>query len=1346
MGHTFVIVAFAAMATLAAGAAERILHIDEIDHLAQWTEGFNEGAFITETRCNITAVGFATDKKADLAKTFFKFAESPKEKAWSLLFKFRFVGDPSREFGVKLYFGDPAKPETRLLTIREDGSFFEGGTKPAAPKEGDAGFLFGYGEAGFGAWNRGAITVEGGKATFWVYRGGKLVKEAEGKLPAMPLVGWNLSATGEKTNIAFDRVILVDGAARPYERGDLTEVLAELAQKPLGAWDAAFGGAPVTADTPVAFAGTANEFQFRAPFEKDEKVTFTFRAADGKTETVDFSAGNHGGETSYRVFKGGKFVDEARRVVATNGVLSISGRRRGFYAVPPIGGMDMYETPEIAEIAAARNVFTSPGNRAYRLAVVPETDGRPVYRLLLDNQLFKTIAFDQPLREIVISGKGVEAQSRLGAAPAPKGPETWQLPIAKEGFKLERVRENLGSYALECNGYLSRDGLYALPSSCLFNVPRKQWGKAVARCRIDKTAPKEFVPVIVARLTQFNASSGRSIAMAQEEIDLSKEDDPRIVKKGDEYEVTFDLDVAAIMDLTSMKDGLSGEELPSLHFEFTGPVWEKNRYYIDSGRSPAEELRSSVVVTWGSLIESPVWFRVAPDRTFALYYPGETPKAKVELKVLDGGKYTFSAEVKYEDGQPDFDERRGKTTVWQNSFDFSGDTVKTLEFPKNTGDFGHYTVAYRITDAKGAVVQKFNASYGLLPENTREAGYESPYYSWNFHGAHGTARAIEDWAPSYDFLGVKRTEFSDKTPETNALMKAHGFTNAQFPYIRVNAGEEEAAKEKMRALVKAFPHCKEALVFHESGGGPFPNEAWGGKTELTDGVLKRQANRVEAALRTAKCWREVDPSVKLIIGNSGESYGIVGELCRGGFPKEYVDFWGEESVGLTMPPEMVTAYVPWVLKKIARTYGYPERMDCPWEWKTRTERYERSERAAAAVCLRDSLIAHALGCRTVPVEAGMEVGNSYADTIWCGGAFTRWPLAYPRENALGVATLTLLLDKAKFTRQLETGSLTAYALEFQGKNGEWIYPIWTARGETMTYPKWNGCKEADCTYVTMTGRRFELKARVRDEGEVIEARKFPMTDEPGYIVSKTRIDSFEVFPIRVFSHENPADRANTTVVPLVSADEVELVEGEDRRIDPKFADTPFRPGKFAVRSALDDDPFEETTPPDDGFGPCIEIEHLSQEACPEIMQEYVLLKIKNPQVIEKPFNTIGVWAKGNSNWGHISFEITDAEGEKWFSSGIGGLGCYTYDWPFKLSFNYEFWNFLQVPLTKASDVRIVGPGENEWLWTRDGTGNGKIDWPVKVTALGISQYGRTLDLLEMKKGSPVIRLKDIQVR
>lgn len=1292
---------------MSAFAAERIIQIEEMDHLAERTEAFNGGARVNEARCGITCLAFATEGETTLHKRYFAYPESPKEKEWSVLFKFRSLGEEPRAFGLVLCFGDKANPEKRLLTVAEAGSFFEGGAKPPAPVNGQPGFLYGSGEAGFGAWNRGAVTVKGTEATFWTYRGGKLVAEAKGTVPDKPLVGWNLVGVGGKTNLVFDRLTLVDGAARPYERGDLTEIIAELGGNPPGKWDAAYGS-PVTPGAAVGFAGTWTEFQFRSPFEKGEKVAFEFRAADGKAETVTFAVGNHGGEVKYRTYGDGKFVEKAIPAVATNGVLTISGLRGGYLSVPPLGSMEAYDTPEIAEIAAARDVFTRPNGRAYRLSIVPETGNRRVYRLLIDNQLFRTIAFEKPLKEIVVSGKGVEARTRCAAAPA-KGPETWRLPVDGKGFKLERVRENLGSYALECNEYLSRDGLKWMPSSCLWNVPRKQWGRAKAICRIDPTAPKEFVPVITARLTHFAPGCGRSEALVQTTIDLSKPDD-RVVKKGDLYEVTFDLDVASIMDLTSMVDGLTHRELPWLHFEFTGPLWEKNTYYIDSRRSPAEELRSSVIVLGGSLEESPVFFTAKADRPYALYYPGETPKAEVTVKPLDGGDYRLVVEV-----TGDRDEAVGKETI-----PVGGGLAKTIAF-KGDAPYGHYRVLYTVTDAKGVRVQQARASYGLLPKDTRKAGYESPYYSWNFNGAHGTVKDPKDWIPAYDYLGVRRTMMPNGSCETNEPYRAHRLTHAEVPYIRVNPGEEESAKAKMRDYLRRFPHCRQALVFHESGGGPFPKEVYGETTELTDRQLRHQSNRVESAKRTAKCWREVDPSVQLIIGNSSESYGLVAELMRGGFPKEYCDAWGEESVGLTMPPEMSTAFTPWIIRKTARIYGYPERMNAPWEWKCRTERYERSFRGAAALVARDGLIAHALGYTTIPFEIGCEVANSYADTIWDMATFSRWPLAYPSENALAIATLTLVLDRAKFERLVPTGSLSAYALEFRGPEGGWIYALWTMRGETRA--KLTGL--GDFTLVGMTGARTKGGAGSVEIG-----------DEPCYLVSKDRLGSIEVEKTRTFRHEDPAAlAANRTVAAFASADEVELSTAEDVRMDPKFDDFPLRPGRFGLRSVRDEEK-----------GDCLELEHLSQEKCPEIMQEYCFLKLRKPPVVEKPFDTIGVWAKGNSNWGRVSFELTDAEGERWYTSGIGGIGCYVYDWPGKLAFNYDGWNFLQVPLTDASGVRVVGPGENKWMWTRDVTGNGRIDWPVKVTAIGVTQFGRTLDLLEMRKGSPVVRLGKIEVR
>ena len=62
-------------------------------------------------------------------------------------------------------------------------------------------------------------------------------------------------------------------------------------------------------------------------------------------------------------------------------------------------------------------------------------------------------------------------------------------------------RENLGSYALECDGYLSRTPFEGMPESLLFSVPPAQYNRAWALCAVEDDPDK--VTVITARLTKF---------------------------------------------------------------------------------------------------------------------------------------------------------------------------------------------------------------------------------------------------------------------------------------------------------------------------------------------------------------------------------------------------------------------------------------------------------------------------------------------------------------------------------------------------------------------------------------------------------------------------------------------------------------------------------------------------------------------------------------------------------------------------------------------------------------------------------------------------------------------------
>jgi hypothetical protein len=74
------------------------------------------------------------------------------------------------------------------------------------------------------------------------------------------------------------------------------------------------------------------------------------------------------------------------------------------------------------------------------------------------------------------------------------------------------------------------------------------------------------------------------------------------------------------------------------------------------------------------------------------------------------------------------------------------------------------------------------------------------------------------------------------------------------------------------------------------------------------------------------------------------------------------------------------------------------------------------------------------------------------------------------------------------------------------------------------------------------------------------------------------------------------------------------------------------------------------------------------------------------------------------------------------------------------------WHFIEFPITEKSPVKIYAPGENQWQWQRDGEfGNGQVDYPIRVTGLGVGNFPHALHILTMEPTVPVIKIKDLMV-
>ncbi len=394
----------------------------------------------------------------------------------------------------------------------------------------------------------------------------------------------------------------------------------------------------------------------------------------------------------------------------------------------------------------------------------------------------------------------------------------------------------------------------------------------------------------------------------------------------------------------------------------------------------------------------------------------------------------------------------------------------------------------------------------------------------------------------------------------------------------------------------------------------------------------------------------------------------------------------------------------------------------PFEWKCRTFRHFRDDRLVTAYGLRDSLIAFALGYTMNPCGPGTETANSYYDTIWCGGNFTRWPLAYPRLGAAAGPTKTLVLDRARFSRMIPTGSQTVYCLEFE-KDGEYVYTIWVSRGET------------DVTLDLGRNSLYTLTDMTGGVTEKQKAKTIVVDEAPVYISVKSPINGVSASHRRRFPAERyPGSETAVVVQPLADAAEAEIVKLADKRIELPHSPARRR-GAFSLANVMDEEK-----------GECIEVTHLSTNNCPAMMMEYAFLKFKAPKPAPGKPDTLGLWVKGNSSWAKTYFEFTDAEGEVWFSGGTGGYGSDVYDWPHQTARNYDGWNFIQFPITGKSPVKIHSPGDHQWQWQRDmKSGNGKIDYPITLTGIAVTENGKTLNLLTMEDPQPSIRIKGLSV-
>ena len=1025
---------------------------------------------------------------------------------------------------------------------------------------------------------------------------------------------------------------------------------------------------PKTVEIPVA--GDSTRFDFvPGGYPVTVKVTCedgtnacaaTFSALDQSTDLYLYMA-ERGNKEAVKLWEGGTM--RGRRTVLDTGLtFDCAGKRIPVYTLPRLSGR--YGYLSICQMVTNLTAYGEHGrDHVFRCEVRKTADGP---RLYVDGDYMCTL----PLKDVKKVAMRLPEGGlwRLGGKKAKskaegeqwKGNPLLEPIVFDEPFDTGVCRVNLGSYALECDGYMSRCPQERERNSFLRRIPLGTYLRARVRCRLGGRADRNTC--LTARITNFYSSNnaGRN----NECLDQQTKEIPRGTKG--ETEVVFDFDPGKIQDVIWQRG------FKDLTFEVLGDCHRRHEYFDQGYLHPTGT--SDVIVVGATLERSPAGMCVENAIYGNLFLPDEQPGFKVTAEALVAGRYAVDWQVTDVRGKP--------CETAHDALDLKAGERRAFGRTFARGRPGWYGVTATLRDAKGAALVTHRASYVLLAPGERKAGWDSPWFVWTGLGMHSrNGQAFTNAMELCRRGGIRHGHmgvFSEKEGAPwgmtlSPLPFSYGFSTAATPQ------EREAYYEKnIRALMERFPHAGATTVFHESGC----KTRRGQKPDV-----EHDRDEVRKGTELCRVWRRLYPHVRLVLGNGGDGIDKLDQLFRAGFPKDLIDTMGEESVGGAIPSETNVSGNFMALRDLALEYGYDKVWpEACYEWKTRQRRNYDSPRQQAAMEARDAIIALAWGSRNITVSMSPEPDGCYFASSWGGGSHTKNPECHPLPVAAAVATETLVLDRCAFSRLVPTGSDTIYAVEFRDPDGRHVTALWSAKGSVKA--KVEGATRK-LRVTDLYGATDEVSGLFRATADVT------VSEEPVYVVSEKPVRGVTVEgTTRDYPFERYAGAEKAKVLTQAPS--------ADWTVDTKpLHGTNTKAGKtYALKDVADAEK-----------GKVLELTRGADNEGRTVGG----IRLKEPVVIPSDATTVGVWVRGNSSRGDVDFIIEDADGDFFHSTSRG----WTRDWGEKAKLDFDGWRCVWMPLRNESPVRIYTAGMDiSQLWRCSKYVKKQMKWPVKL--LGVS--------------------------
>ncbi len=500
------------------------------------------------------------------------------------------------------------------------------------------------------------------------------------------------------------------------------------------------------------------------------------------------------------------------------------------------------------------------------------------------------------------------------------------------------------------------------------------------------------------------------------------------------------------------------------------------------------------------------------------------------------------------------------------------------------------------------------------------------------------------------------------------------------------------------------PHVSSRLT-----AGNIP-DYWNEKPfELTPDEQKRLTAFFQTSKIVAEAVRKEMPNLKIMIPWGDP--GFVWPLLRAGFPKELIDGSGIDIPGFERMPERQmheqSIHRLYYLTQEYKKAGIPnprlqfcEGIFVPTEpgavtWREQMDIYHRT-----------SLLAMAYGVnRFYSSWFAFDCASYYGAEHYGGcGIQRRIPYCDPKPAYAAFATMTQQLDGANFDGWIQTNSLSCYGLRFKKSDGSFVHAFWTLRGKRDV----SFATRHPYSIVDSMGNPVPLK---RPNGTQLDGT--PMPDTGGSFTCDQSVIylTFKEGAIGGVTFKEPDN--SDSVQPADAKPLADLADGSwkftnerDLTLENNHWAVMHYPGKF-----------EATIESDGKHGKVLQSKLLKQDTVHQLMPWYNILKPAKPIAIPGAPSHLGLWVKGNSDWGRFIYVLKDANGQVFHS--IGFKDQYNCDDVHSWSqFNFDGWRYLTFELPGNEGYDLYRKNGSTW-WRYSGDGN--VALPLSLDSIIVEQ-------------------------